>query len=116
MHDDPVLLAILCTLRSLSGHKAADVVAALLYKLNHIRPAVNGTHYKSGGRPQLSWQRSAPHAAQLALEAQLQCALKPSGPQQEESGTLSPALFLADQLQTSLRDLNFPLGSSSCTP
>ena len=41
--------------------------------------------------------------------------LKPLGPQQEESGTLSPALFLADQLHTLLSDLNFPLGSSSCT-
>lgn len=51
--------------------------------------------------------------AQLPLEAQLHCALKPSGTQQEVRGTLSPAAFLADQLHTSLMDLNLPPGSSS---
>ena len=54
------------------------------------------------------------HEAQLPLEAQLHCALKPSGPQHEERGTLFPAAFLADQLHTLLMDLNLPLGSSSC--
>ena len=52
--------------------------------------------------------------AQLPLEAQLHCAEKPSGPQQEERGTLRPAASLADQLHTSLMDLNLPPGSSSC--
>ena len=43
----------------------------------------------------------------------MHCALKPSGPQHEDSGTLFPAASLADQLHTLLMDLNLPLGSSS---